>query len=169
MWRRRRRTRRRGTQRRAGGAGGQGDLLRASGRFESVQRRKNRNLYTTAATFAGTASKARATGVGGGEKEPRGRKPQTPLRSLSDVADPGRWIRRSEGGERRRGRSLVGQTGCGSYPDRDVGNGMDRRVVVRTVGYILTHQVTAVFLPPPHTNYPTCFISYLGCNSTAHL
>ena len=58
----------------------------------------------------------------------------------------------------------MGQTGCGSYPDRDVGNGMDRRVIVRTVGYILTKLPPSFLFSPPHTNYPTCFISYLRCN-----
>lgn len=52
--------------------GGGGDQ-RASERFESVQRRKNRSLYTTAATFAAATSKARRL-ASEGKKEPRGRK-----------------------------------------------------------------------------------------------
>jgi hypothetical protein len=82
---------------------GEGDL-RASGRFESVQRRKNRNLYTTAATFAGTASKARATGFGrGGKKEPRGRKPEAPCSAhptwqIWAVGSGDRRVERAEGG-----------------------------------------------------------------------
>lgn len=71
-------------------------ICRASGRFESVQRRKNRSLYTAAATFAGAASKgARRLASGGEEGAPRELVP--PWLSLSDVADRGRWIQGSEG------------------------------------------------------------------------